>query len=365
MSGLFSETMMKNHKIRNRVIFPAMIACDMQLPDGRATAEAIAHYERIAQTGVGMIVTGGVAVDPYGKINGNQLAVWSDEFIPGLAKIAAVCHENDTPVLMQIADAGLRSVSAQGQPVSSGDFEMLGVQPRPLLKEEIKALQDAFVEAAVRAQQAGFDGIELHGAHTYLLDQFFSAKINTRTDEYGGNVQNRARIATEIVERIKPLAREDFIIACRMGCNYPTIEECVEIAQALVDAGVDFLDLSFGTITNADMMEGRGPQAPAGFPYSGMVYAASQFKQAVDVPVSIVWEITDPQIADGMIADGMTDFVDVLRAMLVDPDWVKKAEAGRAEDITSCLNCKPACWWFKNRDRCPRYARTGRWLSFE
>lgn len=352
MTTLFSATTIKNLKVKNRIIFPALVVCDIPVSDGIVTEKHLKHHEWLANSGVGMIVTGACSTSPTGKLNDNQLGVWSDDMIEGLSKISSICHKKEVPVLMQINHAGLRTVpSSTTDLVSSSDYEVSETtKARELSIEEIKVLQNEFVAAAIRAEKSGFDGIELHCAHKYLIDQFFSSVINKREDQYGGSPQNRARFATEILEEIKKHVSDDFILSCRMGCNTPTVEDAVEIAKELERAGADFLDISFSTILTPEVVKGNGPKAPQDFKYGGITYGAYQIKKNVSVPVSSVWRIGQKD-AKEIIEEGYTDFVDICRGLLVEPDWVSKAM--NCEETNKCANCRPLCHWFIDREKCP------------
>lgn len=353
MANLFSPTTIRNHKIKNRIVFPAMVVMDLTVPDAKVTPEYLAHYDWLSACGAGMIVTGAVCVNAKGKLHDNQLGIWADDFLEGLEKIPPLCHKNDTVIIMQIHHAGYRTVpSSSTSLVSSSDYEADGIVARALTVDEIHSLQQDFVNAAIRAEKAGFDGVELHGAHSYLISQFFSSRVNKRTDQYGGSPQNRARIATELIEAIRKATGPDFIVTCRMGCNDPNLEESIEIAKALEKAGADFLDVSYGNVPLPDVLAGKEPPVPEGFPFGGVTYSAGRIKKNVTIPVTTVFGIRTPKEANAIIENGYADFVDLLRAILVDPDWVQKAREGK--EVILCLDCRPRCRWYEDRNKCPR-----------
>lgn len=355
MANLFSEITIKNRKIKNRVVFPAMVVVDLDSPGSLVNEGHLKHFKWLADTDVGMIITGAAAVHPEGKMALNGLGIWSDEFIDGFSKIAQICHEKDAAIIMQLVHGGFRSETATSGLIAPSDFKEGDINARAMTKEEIKALQKDYVAAALRAKKAGFDGVELHGAHRYLISEFFSSVFNKRTDEYGGTPENRARFATEIIKEIRKQAGDDFIITCRMGANDPALADAIAIAKALEAAGADFLDVSYGTLTLIDMTNDASLEAPADFPHSGVVYAGSKIKENVSVPVASVWDIKTPEQANEIIEKGYADFVDVLRGILCDPEWVRKGKKGEAVD--KCVNCKPACKWYGDRNQCPRYKK--------
>ncbi len=355
MTDLFSEITVRNCRIRNRIVFPAMVVCDLEAPEGKVTPAHLAHYRWVADRGPGLIVTGAMCVSPDGRLNENQLGIWSDQLAEDLTEIPEICHQRGARVLMQIHHAGFRTVpSVSDDPVSSSDYEENGVRARALTAGEIAELREKYVAAAVRAEKAGFDGIELHCAHLYLLDQFFSSAINKRTDQYGGSAANRARFALEILAGIRERTGPDFIISCRMGCNTPDLEDAGEIARLLEQGGADLLDISYSTIPLAQIVDGGGLPAPEGFEHSGFVYGAKGIRDKVNVPVCAVWQIGTREAAQ-LVSEGFVDFVAVLRGMLVDPDWVSRARAG--EEGSRCYDCRPVCRWYSDRNSCPGWQK--------
>ncbi len=179
-----------------------MVSFSFAKEDGFVTEDKINHYRKLARGGVGLIILEATCVNSRGKLSKDQLEIGHDKYIEGLSKIVDVCHENGAKVFIQLHHAGLRS-RIEGEKVSSSDYDDGKIQARGLSIEEIHKIQDDFIKAAVRAEKAGFDGVELHGAHSYLLSQFFSEKVNKRDDIYGGSFENRIRIAKEIIEAIK------------------------------------------------------------------------------------------------------------------------------------------------------------------
>lgn len=351
MAELFSEATLKNHKLKNRVICSAMLTCDFPVNDGYVSQHWIDQYEWFSDSGVGMIVAGAVATSPHGMMAPPQLGIWSDDYIEGLSKIPPVCHERGVPVIMLINHAGYKSFTTPDR-ISPSGYDDGTLKARALTPDEIKVIQKEYVDAAIRAEKAGFDGVQVQCAHMYLLDEFISGVSNKRTDRYGGSVENRARIATEIVEEIKKATGKDFIISVRMGYNTPTIEEAIETAQLFEKAGVDLLDISWSSISVPEIVDGKAPYVPADFEYSGLVYGASQIKKHVSIPVTAVWQIHSEN-AKGVLEKGYADFAETLRGLYVDPDWVEKAKTGEKQN--TCYNCPPRCHWFADRTKCPAW----------
>lgn len=347
MAGLFSEAVIKGKNIRNRIVMPPMVCFGWSDSSGMVTEDHIRHYENRAKGGVGLIIVEAACVNKDGRLSPSQIGIWSDEQIEGLRKIADVCHKNGAKVLIQIHHAGL----ATPDPVSSNhlcpsDFDDGKKHGRAMTVEEIHMIQDDFVRACKRAEISGFDGIEFHGAHGYLIDQFLSPVVNKRDDQYGGCRENRGRFISEIIERVKIQVPDGFIIGCRMGGNDPTIEDGIENAKILENSGVDILHVSAG------ISDGTLPSVPEDFPYNYIVYSGMEIKKAVNIPVIVVNDIRTPERASYLVENNMADFTAIGKGLLVDPQWANKAQHG--EEIVTCLKCSK-CWRFVDSRKCPRY----------
>jgi 2,4-dienoyl-CoA reductase-like NADH-dependent reductase (Old Yellow Enzyme family) len=223
---------------------------------------------------------------------------------------------------------------------------MRGQKARALSHDELVQLREDFINAAERVKKAGFDGIELHGAHGYLLNQFSSPQVNKREDGYGGDISGRLRLAGEIITGIRQRLGSDFIICCRMGGNEPSLEDGVRIAMELERLGVDMLHVS------ASGFSENKPAVPEGFPYNWIVYCGVEIKRHVSVPVIAVNEIKTPERAAFLIENNLADFAAIGKDLLADPEWANKARESRS--ISSCLSCRP-CKWFTIPEKCPKH----------
>lgn len=347
MASLNSEFKIKNHTIKNRVVLPAIVRFGWSDDNGFVSKKHIEHYEKIARGGAGLIVVEATAVKKDGRIANSQLGIWSDDHIEGLSKIADVCRKYGAVVLVQIHSAGIRtSKTVTNDIVAPSAVTLNGVTSRALTGDEIHKLQRDFIEAAKRAMKACFDGIEFHGAHSYLIDQFMSPITNKREDEYGGSIENRMRFALEIIDGVNSEKTRDFIIGYRLGGIAPTIEEGIQIAKVLEKKGVDLLHVSWGIAGN------NLPAVPEGFPFNWVVYTGTEIKKNVQIPVIVVNGIRKPEEASYLIENNLSDFVALARAQLADPEWTNKALNGAA--IKACLECRPKCKWYINGDKCPR-----------
>jgi 2,4-dienoyl-CoA reductase-like NADH-dependent reductase (Old Yellow Enzyme family) len=357
MKALFSEIQLKNLKIKNRVVMPPMVIFKHVTADGLITKEHIAHYEERAKAGVGLIIVEAACVNNNGRLAPRQLGLWSDAFIEGLREIPKACHKHGAKVLIQLHHAGAKTpLSVCSDSVCPSSFETLlspdtpSVQARALTLSEIHNLQNDFVDAAIRAKEAGFDGIELHGAHGYLINQFFSPLINKRTDSYGGSLVNRGRFAVEIITEIKQVVGNDFVIGCRMGCNEPDLQTSIALAKLLENAGVQLLHISFGSGPSLNFSSQSLLAACPGLDYSWVVHGGTEMKKHLMVPVIVVFGIRNPEEADALIKNNLADFTAIGKGLLADPSWAEKAQKG--EVIAFCRSCKK-CLWSQSEDLCP------------
>jgi len=367
MSGLYSDITVRNKKLKNRVVMAPMVCCAFNAEEGIFIRENMERYRDRARGGVGMIILEATSVNRTGRISTIQLGLWSDDQIAGFRRMAEYCRDYDCRLLVQLHHAGLAASSeVTTDPVAPSDFQGSNrsnqpVHARALTISEIASLQDDFVAAAVRAQKAGLDGVELHGAHGYLISQFFSPLVNKRQDNYGGSVVNRTRFAAETIAKIRSAVGPDFIISCRMGCDEPDTATSIQIAQELEKAGVDMLHISTGVTHFIAGKVNVDVTVPAHFHYNSIVYRGTLIKEKVKVPVIVVNNIKTPLDAAYLVEQRYADFVAVGRALLVDPEWVNKGQ--KYQQVTLCLRCK-ACCYHSRTTRCPQ-ARTRKFMVRE
>ena len=346
MINLFTPVEIKKNKIKNRIVMPPMVCFKWSDDFGFVSEKHINHYEKRAQGGTGTIIIEATCVNKEGRLADSQLGLWSDEHIEGISKIAKACHKYSAVVLVQIHHAGLKTPANVCKPaLAPSDFEDEKTEAVALSLEQIKEIQADFINAAIRAEKAGLDGIELHGAHGYLINQFASPVTNKRSDQYGGTIENRMNFVCEIIEGIKQAVDEKFIIGYRMGGNEPTLENGIEIAKILEASGVDLIHVSAG------ISSGETPTVPEGFPNNWIVYMGTEIRKNVNVPVIVVNGINNPKQAAYLIENNLADFTAVGKAMLTDSEWANKAMSG--EMLKPCLSCI-ACQWFRNGALCPQ-----------
>jgi len=365
MANLFSQACIKGYTIKNRIVMPPVVRFGFAGDNGFVTREHVEQYEKVAKGGAGLIIVEATSVSKEGRLTDSQLGIWSDDHIEGLKKITDACHKYGAVVLIQINHGGIRSHSkvtddivapsnitidekiaqSLAKLIAPSAIALVGRSSRALSKDEIHKIQQEYVKAARRAKKAGFDGVELHGAHCYLIDQFMSPIINKREDEYGGSIENRMRFAVEIIDKIKNEMGENFIIDYRLGGIAPTLEDGIQIAQKLENKGIDLLHVS-GGIPGDEL-----PAVPEGFPFNTIAYIGTQIKKNVKVPVIVVNGIRKPEQASYLIENNLADFVALAKAQLADPEWANKAKSG--EKIATCLECSP-CQWYTDGRKCPR-----------
>jgi NADPH2 dehydrogenase len=356
MGSLFSEISIRNLKIKNRIVMAPMVCPGFNGEDGLFTLKNIERYRDRARGGVGLIIIEATCVNKTGRLSPNQLGLWSDDQIKGFSRIADYCHDYECKVLAQIHHAGLAVASGVTKdPVAPSDFQGLSrsnqnIRAKALSLTEISIIQDEFVAAAIRAQKAGLDGVELHGAHGYLISQFFSPLVNKRGDDYGGSLVNRTRIATEIITKIRQAAGPDFIISCRIGCDEPDLESSIQIAQVLEKAGVDMLHISVG-MTSYIAGDIVHITVPTYFHYNSIVYRGAQIKEKVRAPVIVNNGIRTPLEAAYLVEHNNADFVAIGRGLLVDPEWANKGQ--KYLQVIPCLRCN-ACAYRNPPRTCPQ-----------
>lgn len=341
MQNLFSEFQLKGFKIKNRVVMPPLICPGWAGQDGKVSEKHIRHYRARAEGGVGLIIVEATAITPNGRLIDSQLGIWSDAQIEGFKRITEDCHRYGSLVMIQIMHGGLLS-SRDLSPTLIGPSAVADdPQTHGLSVDEIQRLKEDFIKAALRARQAGFDGVEIHGAHGFLLSQFASDVLNRRDDEYGGDISGRLKLSREIVRGVRQHVGNDFIIGYRLGANSPTLAEGIEMAKSLEEAGVDILHVSHAG--HAD----HTPEVPAGFHFNWKVYCGTEVKKNVGIPVIAVDDIKTPERADYLVKNELVDFTAIGRDMLTDSHWAQKALIG--EKPRYCLRCKSGCGWAEDR----------------
>ena len=326
MSALFTPLTVKHLTLPNRVVMPPMVCVGLpelaELGDceGRVSAPWVQHYARRAQAGTALIIVEATAVDEGGRCWPTGLGAWSDDHLPGLRRLAQALHQGGALAALQLVHGGQQSdphLSPQGL-VGPSDLPATEDRPpvRSLTVEEIKAIEQRFVEAAWRAVEAGFDGVELHGAHGFLLDSFLSPERNHRTDQYGGEVKNRARVLGETLQQVRSQLPPDALVWPRLSVfNHLgegfTADDLREVVMAVEGAGAELIHLS----TDGALQPCFGEARTLGQWVRGFTA----------LPLIIAGGLGDPHAAERLIAEGHGDLAAVGSAMFQDPDWTAHA----------------------------------------
>jgi 2,4-dienoyl-CoA reductase-like NADH-dependent reductase (Old Yellow Enzyme family)/thioredoxin reductase len=347
LRGLFSPVSINSLELENRAVMPAM-GTGYGGDDGKVTERLTAYLARRARGGAGLIITEVCAVDPRGKGFPNEIGAWSDELIPSLKYIADAIHASGGRVALQLHHAGRETFEAfAGAPPEAPSPIPSPTMMQPceeMSVDRIAEVIEAYARAAWRAQEAGFDAVEVHGAHGYLIEQFLSPFSNHRVDRYGGSDENRARFALEILEAVRNLVGPGFPVLIRVsveelvhgGYELPFMEW---LAPKLVAAGADAIHASVGVGSTPGQYSIASMDTDAGF----NLHRARAIKQVVDVPVIGVGRIKDPRLADEAIDRGDADLISFGRQHLTDPDFIAKGRRGEFDRIRWCLACNQGC----------------------
>lgn len=348
---LFTPGKIGSLTLKNRIM-KAPQSSGMSNMDGTVSERLVRYYRQQAAGGAGMIIVEYAYVDDIGAKSAHcHLGISNNEHIPGLAWLAENIREQGAVPAIQIEHCG-RQKFLGTQPICAPSaipwpklWDQYGVQavPHVLTIEEIQDIVHAFGDAALRAKQAGFELVEIHGAHGYLLTNFFSPTTNHRTDLYGGSLENRMRIYVEIVRDVRKKVGPDFPVTIRLsGTDYEPdgfpIEDTIELAKVLEKEGIDAFHISGGD--HHTMIHQVSPMA---IDVCHNVWAAEAIKKVVHVPVIASGSITLPEYAEEIIASGKGDFVGLGRPLWADPEWLLKAMEDRPEDIRPCIRCNEGC----------------------
>lgn len=343
---LFEPIIINKTEIKNRMVVSAMVTqyCS---EDGNATDQYIAYHETKARGGWGLIITEDYAVLPDAGSFRRLPGLWMDSQIGSHRRLTDRVHAAGGKICAQIYHAGREKTRAVHwtdviAPSAIREPSMPDT-PREMTKDEIEQMVIAFGGAALRAKKAGFDMVEIHGAHGYLINQFVSPFANKRTDEYGGSRENRFRFPLEIVKMVREMTGEDFPISYRISTNDYVeggvdLEDAIALAKELEKAGVDMLHCSQGMFASKENII-----PPAAVPRGAYVPNAAAIGEAVDIPVIAVGRINDPVQAEEILEGYPVDMVTMARASLADPELPNKTRDGRLDEINHCIGCVQGC----------------------
>jgi 2,4-dienoyl-CoA reductase (NADPH2) len=358
---LFSPFATKRFRLRNRiVVLPYGTA---MVREGAITNADIAHYESIAKSGPGLIITGATVVHPTTTLRVRRLLeAYNEDALESMTKRVQALHRHGVKLFGQIVHLGREWTGGES------DFPLAGPSPirsprdpfapHELETSEIATLVAAFGHSAGNLKRAGYDGIEIHGAHGYLVAQFLSPATNQRSDAYGGSPERRLRFLIEVIESIHKHCGDDFPLGLRLSADEETVDglevaDTAQIAKALAALGtVDYLNITLG-VRGGYVKDMTAPEATA-------ANAAMRIRRESGLPVIVGQRISTPEIAERLLAEGAGDLVGMARAFLADPEWIRKTAAGESDRIRPCLHLNQDCRTFSPHLHCAVNPGTGR-----
>jgi 2,4-dienoyl-CoA reductase (NADPH2) len=340
---LFNPFKIKDLEVRNRVVMPAFGL--LYTSDRKVSQRLLDFYEARSAGGCGLIIVGGCGIDFIGG-GPMMLGLDDDSFIPGYEKLAQAVHKHGGKLFLQLFHSGRYQFSFLIGQKSVGPSVVRSrytkEEPRELAHDEIIEIEKKFANAALRAKQAGADGVELISNAGYLINQFLSPVTNLRTDEYGGSFEKRATFPLNVISRVREKVGADYAVTMRIGGNdfIPggnTNHEMSEYAKIFCEKGIDAINVTGG------WHETKVPQLPMAVPPGAYTYLALGIKRKVKVPVYSSNRIFDPEQAEKVLLEGWADAVCIGRGQIADPEWANKAKEGRAEEIRPCVGCMQGC----------------------
>lgn len=334
MSILFQETRIGNLVLKNRFVRSATWE-GMAESDGRVSPQLVEHMAELAAGGVGLIITGHAYVSREGQAGPRQLGIYAQELVPGLAQMCAAVHERGGRIVAQLAHAGIQAAySLTGmEPIGPSAPRAEGSPGREMSLEEIARVVEDFGKAAARAVEAGFDGVQIHAAHGYLLSQFLSPYFNRRQDSYGGSLENRARALLEVVSKAREAIGPQRPLLVKMNCQDfleggLALEDSVQVAKMLAQAAVDAIEVSGGMrLAGPQFMPSRlGIKEERQEAY--FKEAARLFKQQAGIPVILVGGIRSFQVAERLVEEKVADYISMSRPFIREPWLINRWKAG-------------------------------------
>ena len=350
MPSLSDPLQVKGLRLRNRLVMAPMVTG--LAVDSRPGQAQLDWYAAHARGGVGLVVVESTAIAADARIMPNNLGIWDDAQVPGLAALARSIQDQGVPAVLQIVHGGARAWRDDPDQERVGPSAvalMPGPAPRAMTEADIQAAIAGFAQAALRARAAGFDGVELHAAHYYLISQFLSPYTNRRQDRWGGDLPGRARLAVEVVRAVRLALGPDYPVLCRMHAlenleGGLATEDALAVARALEAAGADLLDVSgIGTASLGDWQGqpflSASSVLPKGSPGAAFAPATGRIRAAVGIPVIAVGKLADPGLAQGVLDRQQADLVALARPLIADPLAAGKLLAGQDAAIVRCKEC--------------------------
>ena len=344
-------------EIKNRFVRSATYE-GLATEDGEITDKLVDFYKTLAEGGSGLIITSYAFIQQSGKANNKQIGVYKDDFIPGLKKIADIIHEHGEgcKVVLQLVHAGRQSHHVKETVAPSAVLEKFSNKmPREMTTNEIEETIESFALAARRAKEAGFDGVQLHGAHGYLISEFLSPYTNKRTDQYGGNINNRLRFVEQIYRRSRELVGGGFPILIKMNCDDfleggITLDESKKITKKLSNIGYDAIEISSCMWETVKRKKNEIGWKPTFIPESRMAIGsvnepayhlpyAKEIKRGIDIPLILVGGLNSIDLVEEILNTGDADFVAFSRPLIREPDLPNRWMKGTGNSTADCDYC--------------------------
>jgi 2,4-dienoyl-CoA reductase-like NADH-dependent reductase (Old Yellow Enzyme family)/thioredoxin reductase len=355
---LFSEFALGGVRLKNRIV--SLAHGTALVERGVPTEDDLAYWEARAAGGGGLVIVGGTGVHPSGLLRDRRRSeAWNPAALEQMARRAEAVHRHGAAIFCQLGHLGRESVGGASVHAPVGPSAIRSPRdsatPHPLTDSEIDELVEAFVAAAENVRHGGYDGVELHAGHGYLIAQFLSPAANRRDDAYGGDLAGRMRFLDRILAGIRERSGRDFVVGVRLSADEEVagglrLADTLEIARRLTDA--DYLNITLGQ-RGAYVKDITHPEGVA-------VESAAAVKAVTPLPVVVAGRITRPELAQSILERGAADLVGMARAFVVDPEWPKKAAAGSVRSIRPCIGVNQECRTFPGGILCAASARTGR-----
>ncbi len=340
----FSPKRINNMEVRNRIVLPPMGMGASE--DAFVNQHILDYYEARARGGCGLLIVEATSIHKETSPGVAQMGIYDDSQIPGFTDLANVIKKHGAKSCVQIWHGGRQSPEFGWNKVwgaSEIPSPVAGTKPHAMTKEEILLIEDKYAEAALRVKKAGFDCVEIHGASGYLIDQFVTPYVNSRTDEYGGSLENRARFGIEVIKKVRAAVGGGYPILYRMDVDQIldggfSLEEAVETAKLFEAAGIDAMDITRGhwdTMDEGSLM--------FFYPYDMMYQYARAVKDALSIPLILAGRNNSPERVEYILKNNIADFAAVGRPQIADPDFVNKVKEGREDEIIRCVACNKGC----------------------
>ena len=352
MAKLFEAFTIKGKEVKNRIVLPPMVIFDKDIKGGMITDGVVEHYKSMAKAGCAIMIVEATAIEKNGLIQPLQLGIWDDTFIEGLSILPVIAHNKGALALIQLVHAGGKAAQADTDDIIAPSSCHFGEnEARSVTLEDIERLKRFFVDAGIRAKKAGFDGVELHACHGYLMNQFLSPRFNKRDDIYG---REKEKFVVDIIKQLRKEAGDAFIIAIRMPGNDPDLATSISYAKRFEEAGVDLFHMSVGFIPDLSDEEKSSniAQSDISFKPGDLIYekndyynwivgAGIEIRRHISKPVIVVNGIRSPAQAHYILEQGGVDFVALGRGYLCDLDWIEKAM--KDQPVRECASCRGKC----------------------